>query len=43
MHVNTWKVRGNLIIAFQLRNMIGEVQGQMYENTHVIERIIVEV
>jgi len=43
MHVNTWKVRGNLIIAFQLRNMIEEVQGQIYENTHVIERIVFEV
>ena len=29
-HVNTWKVRGNLIIDFQLRNMIGEVQEQIH-------------
>jgi hypothetical protein len=43
MHVNTWKVRGNLIIDFQLCNMIAEVQGQIYENTHVIERIVFEV
>ena len=37
MHVNTGKVRGNLVIDFQLRNMIGEIQRQIYENTHVDE------
>jgi hypothetical protein len=43
MHINTWKFRGNLIIDFQLCNMIGEVQGQIYENIHVTERILFEV
>jgi hypothetical protein len=43
MYVNTWKVRGKIIIDFQLCNMIGEVQGQIYENTDVIEGIVLEV
>jgi hypothetical protein len=43
MHVNTRKVRGKLIMDFLLCNMVGEVQGQIHENIHVIEKIIFEV